>query len=229
MGELTWLVDETTGQLVVEGLAQSDAPALVGDLLPQAIEFGCAKPIEMLPPPIWTGWTLPWEWIQLSDYYLDSLVEGPGRRSVVRVQGCPIHCPGCWVPETWDKDGGTRTDIPVLVDRLLAPNPDGVTILGGEPFAQSASLANLCEHLRAKGCPHIVVYTGYTYEYITSRKRDPAWTANCRDILESIDILIDGPYVAKLAPGGPWTGSTNQRVIDVQATRAAGKVVLYGA
>ncbi|MND03817.1 hypothetical protein D3C83_238170 [compost metagenome] len=39
--------------------------------------------------------------------------------------------------------------------------------------------------------------------------------------------MIDGPYVAALADGaGPWTGSANQRVIDVPTTRRLGRVVV---
>ena len=49
-------------------------------------------------------------------------------------------------------------------------------------------------------------------------------------ILDEIDILVDGPYIARLAAtAGPWTGSGNQRVIDLVATRQAGLVVLLDA
>ena len=70
-------------------------------------------------------------------------------------------------------------------------------------------------------------YSGYTYERLRRMaKREPAIDA----ILDEINVLIDGPYVQALAESaGPWTGSGNQRVIDLVATRRAGRVVCLDA
>jgi anaerobic ribonucleoside-triphosphate reductase activating protein len=89
---------------------------------------------------------------------------------------------------------------------------------------QSEGLWALIQVLRARGCPHILVYSGYTYERLRRMaERHPA----IGTILESVDVLIDGPFVSARADrGGPWTGSGNQRVIDLGATRRAGHVVL---
>jgi organic radical activating enzyme len=112
-----------------------------------------------------------------------------------------------------------------LADALLDPTVprDGLTILGGEPFLQPVGLGKLVEALRARGCPHIVVYSGYTYE----RLRRVARTTPVIDaILADVDVLIDGPFVATLADrADPWTGSANQRVIDLARTRRSGRVV----
>jgi anaerobic ribonucleoside-triphosphate reductase activating protein len=97
---------------------------------------------------------------------------------VLRVQGCPIHCPGCYVPETWDADGGKDLSIEDAARTLLDPDfpRDGVTILGGEPFAQPEALARLIDALRTiQPDVHILCYSGYTYESL-SRRRDN-WTA----------------------------------------------------
>ena len=74
----------------------------------------------------------------------ESVVDGPGIRFVVFVQGCPHHCPGCHNPETWDFTAGKE----LTVDELFAQIKDtrllqGVTFSGGEPFAQAAALACL--------------------------------------------------------------------------------------
>jgi len=54
-------------------------------------------------------------------------------------------------------------------------------------------------------------------------ERQPAITR----MLDEVDVLIDGPYVAALADrAGPWTGSGNQRVIDLVAIRRLGRLVL---
>jgi anaerobic ribonucleoside-triphosphate reductase activating protein len=106
-----------------------------------------------------------------------------------------------------------------LAEALLDPSHerDGATILGGEPFAQPDALLDLVRALRSHGCRHILCYSGYTYEELRRRAHGlPAIGA----VLDEIDMLIDGPYVAALADGaGPWTGSANQRAIDLVQTR----------
>src|SRR5207302_7300526 len=87
-----------------------------------------------------------------------------------------------------------------------------------------AGLLALVRSLRNRGCQHILAYSGYTYERLKKMAKD---TPAIGMILDEIEILIDGPYIAPLADtGGPWTGSGNQRVIDLVATRRGGQVVL---
>jgi anaerobic ribonucleoside-triphosphate reductase activating protein len=71
-------------------------------------------------------------------------------------------------PESWDPAGGYLVPAERLADTLLDPlyERDGVTILGGEPFAQSSGLLALVHALRRRGCAHILVYTGYTWEHL---------------------------------------------------------------
>ena len=129
------------------------------------------------------------------------------------------------MPHLHDPAGGVLAPVDRLADALLDPaHPrDGVSRLGGEPFAQPDGLLALVRALRARGCPHLLCYSGYTYEHLQRRaRRDPA----VGGVLAALDVLVDGPYVTALAgTGGPWTGSGNQRVIDLAATRRAGRVV----
>ena len=109
-----------------------------------------------------------------------------------------------------------------MADALLDPSfeRDGVTILGGEPFAQPDALLALVEALRTRGCDHILCYSGFTYDEL--RRRAQEFPAIGR-VLDEIDMLIDGTYVSALADGrGPWTGSANQRVLTLKTpiTRA---------
>ena len=105
------------------------------------------------------------------------------------------------------------------VDRLTAAlldpshQRDGITVLGGEPFAQPDALLALVRALRSRGCRHILCYSGYTYGELRRRgHQDSAIGA----VLDDIDMLIDGPYVAGLAAGAsPWTGSANQRFLTL--------------
>ena len=209
MTEITWLIDPTTGNLVVEGLAVEEAAALVADLLPPAHTVNCARPLSSRPlaeTDQVRGITL-----RVSRIYHGSLVDGPGRRSVVQVQGCPIRCPGCYVPETHDPTAGFRLSIADVLAEVLDPfgaPRDGVTVLGGEPFFQPIGLAALLRALKGRGL-HTVVYTGYRLEALAHRPEPEV-----RAVLDLTDLLIEGPFVAALSEGaGEWRGSRNQRVI----------------
>ena len=213
MPELVWIVDPSTGALVVEGDVDQLGP-MATDLLPGARRLECARPLTTadLPTPNDSqGPTL-----RVAALWHGSVVEGPGRRSVLQVQGCPIRCAGCAVPETHSFDTGTVLDVEVLVDALLDPiglPRDGVTILGGEPMAQAGGLAALLRRLKSRGI-HTVVYTGYTLAALTSRV-----DSRVRAALVNTDLLIDGPYVAALSSGArEWRGSANQRVIAKPAS-----------
>jgi anaerobic ribonucleoside-triphosphate reductase activating protein len=227
VSDLTWIVDPTTGDLLVEGLSLEEAPGLAGDLLPPASEFGCARPLTILPPPTASPEEIAGSaCVRTTGYYHDSLVEGPGRRSCVLLSGCELHCPKCWVPQLHPAEAGQLVPVNRLADALLHPafTRDGVSLLGGEPFFQADSLWALVLALRERGCPHILCYSGYTYGALRRRaRRQPTIDA----ILDDIDVLVDGPYVEARANGaGAWTGSGNQRVIDLRATRRTGCVIL---
>jgi anaerobic ribonucleoside-triphosphate reductase activating protein len=164
--------------------------------------------------------------VRVAGYYHHSLVEGPGRRSSVLLAGCDLACPGCWVPNLHPSGAGSLVPVDIMAAALLDPahERDGVSILGGEPMLQPEGLLALVRALRSGGCPHIVCYSGRTYEALLRRARLSPAIAH---VLDEIEVLIDGPYVAALAERpGPWTGSENQRVIDLAATRRAGHVVL---
>jgi len=212
--DVTWILDPATGALVIEGIEAQEAAALTGDLLPPAQTVNCARPLNSVPLSSVAdsgGATL-----RVARLYHGSVVDGPGRRSVVQFQGCPIRCRGCYVPETHDPSGGILLSIGEVVKALLNPvgEPrDGITVLGGEPFFQPSGLADLLKKLKGQGL-HTVVYSGYMLEVLASRPEPEVWEA-----LHLIDLFIDGPFVAALAEGaGEWRGSHNQRLIHHPAS-----------
>lgn len=82
-------------------------------------------------------------------------VDGPGVRCVLFMQGCPLRCPYCHNPDTWDYTAGTVTDSHTAAQRILRCKPyfgtdGGVTVSGGEPLAQAdfvyALFCELHEH-----------------------------------------------------------------------------------
>ncbi len=144
----------------------------------------------------------------------ESIVDGPGIRYVLFVQGCPHGCPGCHNPQTHDFAGGqaAATDD-ILRDILKRPYVKAVTLSGGEPFCQAEALAELARALKAKGF-HVMCYSGFTFEQLLQRE-------DAGSLLEQLDLLVDGPFVeAQKDISLRFRGSANQRVLDVPASLA---------
>lgn len=230
MPEITFIVDDLRGTILVEdnlNLNQSVIEHL-REHLGESQEIGCARPLEIIKPIADSSGIAPENSsVRIAGYYHDSLTEGPGRRSSVLFQYCPLKCKGCWTPQLHSKEAGELISVEKLAELLLDPEyeRDGVTILGGEPFAQPEGLNALVKALRSRKCSHIVCYSGFTLDALSEKAiKQPSISA----VLDEIDILIDGAYVESLASGaGLWTGSGNQRVIDMRATRAENRVILY--
>lgn len=153
----------------------------------------------------------------------ETYVDGPGKRVALFVQGCSIGCPGCQNRHLWDQESG-EDESPLVLAGLLHESGLPVTVTGGEPFDQPGELRTLLEHLRRMSLwTHVVVYTGHVFEDLV-RTGD----LDVLRALTMVDVLVDGPYVRELdASGMQYRGSSNQRVIDVQATLArSARVIL---
>ena len=151
----------------------------------------------------------------------DSIVDGPGIRFAVFVQGCPHNCPECHNPSSHDFNGGYLKDIDELADEIKKnPLLDGVTFSGGEPFCSAKELCELADKLSM----HIVCYTGYLFEDLINGATDEnMWM----ELLNRIDILIDGPFIAENKSYDLlFKGSSNQRLIDVKQSLAVKKPII---
>lgn len=153
----------------------------------------------------------------------DSIVDGPGLRYAVFTQGCSHGCPGCHNPGSHDPNGGSVRRIDDIVADIAKNGlVTGVTLTGGDPFEQPAACAELARRVRELGLG-VWTYTGYLYEDLAASD-DPAVQA----LLAASDVLVDGPFVeARKSLLLTWKGSSNQRVIDLDATRKAGRIVLW--
>lgn len=161
--------------------------------------------------------------MRIANTVSDSIVDGPGLRFTVFTQGCPHHCPGCHNPDTHDPAGGREIPVEELA-RQMGQNPliQGLTLSGGEPFAQAADCARLAAAAHQVGRT-VWTYTGYSWEAILSNK-DPAWQA----LLAETDVLVDGPFLEKEKSYElRFRGSRNQRLIRVKESLAQGRVVLW--
>lgn len=147
--------------------------------------------------------------------------EGPGRRAAVWVQGCRVHCPGCFNPQMWAPRGGTLTDADEISERWVAAaraaGSTGITLLGGEPFDQALLLAPVAAAFQAAGLS-VMAFSGYTFEHLTR------WAEDRDDIaalLASTDLLCDGPFLRALPDTRrPWIGSTNQSIRALTSAHA---------
>lgn len=155
----------------------------------------------------------------------ESVVDGPGIRMVIFVQGCPHNCPGCHNPETHDPLGGKLMDVTEIINLIeKAQFIRGITFSGGEPFLQAAGLAKAAASARRRKLD-IVTYTGFVFEKLLQRAETDL---DILALLQQTDILIDGPYKKeerdlRLA----FRGSRNQRIINVPQSLATNKIALW--
>ncbi|MEV6926479.1 4Fe-4S single cluster domain-containing protein [Dactylosporangium sp. NPDC051485] len=134
-------------------------------------------------------------------------VLGPGSRFVVWVQGCGIGCRECVSPQWIPFEGGRDVPVAELAERVAREAADGLTISGGEPFAQAGALAELVARVRARRDLSVLAYTGYTIEHLRQHG-----SAAQRRLLAALDVLVDGPYLVGRQAAVRWRGSANQRI-----------------
>ncbi len=163
-------------------------------------------------------------YLRIAGIIPESIVDGPGIRLTIFMQGCPHRCPHCHNPETHDPEGGYLIPVSEIFE-MIEENPllDGVTFSGGEPFIHAETLVPLARKIKERGY-HLTIYSGYTYEQILKKaEQEPAFL----ELLSFADLLIDGPFLyEKRTLDARFKGSENQRLIDVPKTLASGSVVL---
>lgn len=144
----------------------------------------------------------------------DDMLNGDGLRVVLWVAGCDHCCKGCQNPMTWDPDGGLLFDEAAkaeIFDQLDKPYIEGITFSGGDPLhcANRDGVKELAAEIKEKyPDKNIWLYTGDVWENIVKYP-----------LLKHIDVLVDGEFEQdKKDVTLLWKGSSNQRVINVQAT-----------
>jgi anaerobic ribonucleoside-triphosphate reductase activating protein len=153
---------------------------------------------------------IPSGYLNIMGYVDESEVNGPGSRAVVWVQGCNRECPGCFNPASWSFEINQLISVEQLAQKILSnPRNAGVTFSGGEPFWQAPALTQLAKCLKASGL-NVMSFTGFTLEQLRSESAPEG----AQELLEQLDLLIDGPYVESLAIESPDSpvSSRNQRV-----------------
>ena len=151
----------------------------------------------------------------------DTTADGPGLRTAIYCAGCVNRCPGCHNPESWDISNGKRMSTEEILKIILADPFADVTFSGGDPMYQPEGFSELAAAIKANSTKNIWCYTGYTFEDILENPRQ-------KQLLQHIDILVDGRFIESLKDESLYfRGSSNQRLIDVQASLAQNKTIIY--
>lgn len=217
--ELVFVLEPDVGRVTVE-ISQTSIQTVdeLANDLGTRVHLNCAKPAEKnryLPvlQTLSTKTDRPDSdafSIWLYRLYHNSVVDGPGRRSVIQTSGCSLRCRGCTVPQTHTLENGELVSVSAIVAEVVAQREehDGVTILGGEPFDQPESVAELVSRLKNHGF-HVTVYSGFKIEQLIERR-----LPSIDYVLTHIDLLIDGPFISEMRDEvGEYRGSRNQNII----------------
>lgn len=161
------------------------------------------------------------------------VANGPGVRVSLFVSGCNHRCKGCFNAEAWDFDYGqpytakTEEEILSALDHSYIA---GLSLLGGEPFdpRNQETVCGLLKKVRARFPQKDVwCYTGYTLDK-DLKEGGAAYTPFTKDMLENIDVIVDGEFVEALKDIKlRFRGSSNQRIIDLKRTRESGEIKLW--
>ena len=107
-----------------------------------------------------------------------------------------------------------------LMKVIMADPFANVTFSGGDPMYQAAGFAELARAIHQQTNKDIWCFTGFTFESLIQEDQ--------RELLENIDVLVDGPFIERLKdPDLLFRGSSNQRIINVPASLYEGYVVLW--
>lgn len=150
----------------------------------------------------------------------DTTADGPGFRTSIYCAGCGHSCPGCHNPQTWDFQGGVEMTVDEIMERIKSDPFCNVTFSGGDPMYQAEGFAELAERIKKETKKNLWCYTGFTFETCLRSESQLR-------LLRSIDVLVDGPFVERLRDTSlRFRGSSNQRIIDAQASLREGHPIL---
>ena len=153
--------------------------------------------------------------------YSETIVDGDGIRFSIYLSGCTHRCRGCHNPESWDINRGRWMSTDEILQKVLADSFADVTFSGGDPMYQPEGFTELAHAIKRQSRKNIWCYTGYTFETLLHNPRQAK-------LLEYIDVLVDGKFKEELRDEDLYfRGSSNQRLIDVQASLKAKKAVDY--
>lgn len=154
------------------------------------------------------------------------IANGEGVRTSLFVSGCRRKCPFCFNEEAQDFAAGKPFDAVVedaILESLEPGYVDGLTLLGGEPMEpeNQRGLVGFVERVKDRfPSKSIWCFTGDVLSELEEGGRHHTEVTD--RLLACVDILVDGPFIqAQYDITLRFRGSANQRIIDLNATRAA--------
>lgn len=151
------------------------------------------------------------------------VANGPGIRTTFFLTGCDRNCPNCFNTDYMDFNHGKKWDNQAekeVISYLKLNQVEGLTVLGGEPFENPLGLLDALRNIKKEVTKSIWVYTGFIYEDLVNM-------AKAREILEEIDVLVDGEFIEELKDLKlKFRGSSNQRIIDVKKSLENNRVII---
>ena len=146
--------------------------------------------------------------------YPETIVDGEGIRYSIYLAGCRHHCKGCHNKASWNPQAGsllTQQKVDEIINEINTnPLLDGITFSGGDPFYNPEEFLPLIKTIKERTNMNIWCYTGSTYEQLMNMKV-------CREILQLVDVLVDGKFIEDLySPYLEFRGSSNQRIIKLR-------------
>ena len=162
------------------------------------------------------------------------IANGDGVRTTLFVSGCTNHCEDCFQPQTWDFEYGKPFTDEIANEIIESVKPyyiNGLTLLGGEPF-EPKNQKELLPFLKnfKKECPDKTIwcFTGFLLDEELLKDDSYPRCEVTDEMLSLIDVLVDGRYKKELKDISlKFRGSSNQRIIDMNKTRASGEIVLW--
>jgi len=147
----------------------------------------------------------------IANIIFDSIVDGPGIRTTIFMQGCEHRCAKCHNPETWSNEINklySADELFKIIDRVNFTKR--LTLSGGDPLFQLKGTIEIAKKFKENNY-HIILYTGYTYNEIMN-------DCSKAEILNHIDVLVDGKFeYDKLdLNSNKFIGSTNQNYIEIK-------------
>ena len=164
---------------------------------------------------------------KIADYKAFNFVDGEGVRNSLYVSGCLFACEGCFNKAVQNFNYGTpftESLMNQIIEDLSHDYVQGLTLLGGDPFLNTDVCLSVVKRVRETfgSAKDIWSWSGYTFEELLLETPDKL------ELLHSIDILVDGRFeLAKRNLNLQFRGSSNQRIIDVPKSLAAGKAVIW--
>lgn len=149
--------------------------------------------------------------LNIADVYPISYSNGPGRRTVIWIQGCTLKCPGCFNQEFQPHIPrylvGPRDFAYKIIDLCEEHQCEGITLTGGEPFQQSRALLEFIEPIRKEGYT-IVFFSGYKYSELLKSEEE-----HIKSLLGNIDLLIAGPFDITIQYNRTWFDNPDKELI----------------